>query len=549
MQRVATTTHRARGTDDDRHKMALRCICDLDECVCGLAVPEYDPDNKGACGDASTSAPRSAAAARQSRKKQRGQGSGASSADSFAAAADPALFEDAAPFDPSIAIGVDDGGKPPAPAPAAARHAVRFASLGLGMKPPDPPDREAQLQAAVVDEYVRLRCADKPLPRGGRGRGRGCGRGRDGGGDSRGRAPEPAAADGPARPSVQGSIEAMQEDECEWMSAYCEVELTGELISACGQGDDQAVEELLREFELDASASVRADGVTPLIAAARAGHVRLIALLLSHGAEAEAADAEGRSAFWWACAQGHAHAAALLLDHGAGPIGAPLDGPSALAAAVSCGHEGVVALLLERAKPASAHEAEARPGSAAGGPSGQRDEGVPGPSGSDGAAARGEAGLGTPADESLRAMVDADLARHAEELGERDIARALWRYLRGGGSESEATAAADSAADASRRSGGDGAAPQSTEPAGSGASAEAAPKLPVDLYNERGLDESGKPVWHKPPTWLAPHGDARRADASPPRCFPAVRTPRRADVRVLLLCTPYRATQVARKAL
>ena len=93
-----------------------------------------------------------------------------------------------------------------------------------------------------------------------------------------------------------------------------------------------------------------------------------------------------------------------------------------------------------------------------------------------------------------------------------------WFYQRahGGGSQLESAAGATSAADANEDLRRQGVAPPSTEPAGDEGGAEAAPMLPVDLYNERGLDEGGKPVWHKPPQWLAPHGNARARAAAPP---------------------------------
>lgn len=72
-------------------------------------------------------------------------------------------------------------------------------------------------------------------------------------------------------------------------------------------------------LEAGASTDARfgADRITPLIAAAAAGHTKLVPLLVSHGADLETADLNGRTPIFHAVMAGHMGPAAALLKAGA----------------------------------------------------------------------------------------------------------------------------------------------------------------------------------------------------------------------------------------
>ena len=58
-------------------------------------------------------------------------------------------------------------------------------------------------------------------------------------------------------------------------------------------------------------------GVTPIFAAALAGHARLVQLLLDHGADVNTACHRGQTPLWAAAYGGHFELAEMLLDNGA----------------------------------------------------------------------------------------------------------------------------------------------------------------------------------------------------------------------------------------
>ena len=334
----------------------MRCICGLAECVCGMEVPDYEYE----CGlvpDAGRCPTTSTAEAAASATEAAGDG------------------------------GVNEGEAEAEPVPAEATGGLSSVAklffgraAALGAKEPPffrpqrsvPFDLDAQKEAAYAAEARSRKVRQSP---GGR---------HSQAPSSRGRA---AAADTPCDLSP-GDIEA------DVLSACCDVALGAQLLEACEGGDVEAALELLEDEELDVDAGASAaGGRTPLIAAAAAGHTRLVAALLGRGAAAvdiDEADHEGRSAFWWACANGHVCAADLLLHCGAracadeelvddrapaagcGPAArrkagawaeGGLDssgtapnlavGVSPLAAAVAHGHYGVVGMLVERVRAAS----------------------------------------------------------------------------------------------------------------------------------------------------------------------------------------------------
>ncbi len=87
--------------------------------------------------------------------------------------------------------------------------------------------------------------------------------------------------------------------------------------------------------------------LTPLMAAASAGHAAVVSRLLSLGADVEAARDDGKTALMFAAAGGHAAVVLQLLAAGARVDGDVLWGRTALCEAARNGHPDVVELLLE----------------------------------------------------------------------------------------------------------------------------------------------------------------------------------------------------------
>ena len=97
-----------------------------------------------------------------------------------------------------------------------------------------------------------------------------------------------------------------------------------------------------------------ANGLTPLMVAARAGADDALATLLQAGAEVNATDAHGRDALNWLCRSGltshyhterHVRPALLLIRAGALPFREDVDGDSAFWLSIRHGLEGVLRLI------------------------------------------------------------------------------------------------------------------------------------------------------------------------------------------------------------
>ncbi len=139
-----------------------------------------------------------------------------------------------------------------------------------------------------------------------------------------------------------------------------------ELAELCALGDVQAVREALEAGERVAGRDER--GRTPLYCTVAAGvrvplstHLEVVRLLLLHGAEADAADGEGRTPLTLSLEKGGAFAGLteLLLDFGADPNG-PASGRTPLHLAAECGSARQVELLLERGANPLAKDGEGR---------------------------------------------------------------------------------------------------------------------------------------------------------------------------------------------
>ena len=85
----------------------------------------------------------------------------------------------------------------------------------------------------------------------------------------------------------------------------------GALLVAALSGDLGRLQMLL-PIAGDLTSFGRAEGVTPLMAAASGGHESVIELLLQRGSNPARRDAHGRSAAAYARAAGHTHLAARL---------------------------------------------------------------------------------------------------------------------------------------------------------------------------------------------------------------------------------------------
>ena len=105
------------------------------------------------------------------------------------------------------------------------------------------------------------------------------------------------------------------------------MDLNSSLPAAAG-GDADAVASLLkRGLKVDQPGRVaigESTVMTALQAAADAGHVEVVSVLIKHDAQLNLADAQGRTALYLAVASGHAEAAIELLAAGADPnVGPP----------------------------------------------------------------------------------------------------------------------------------------------------------------------------------------------------------------------------------
>ncbi|VTJ62928.1 Hypothetical predicted protein [Marmota monax] len=92
------------------------------------------------------------------------------------------------------------------------------------------------------------------------------------------------------------------------------------------------------------------DGSSPLHVAALHGRVDLIPLLLKHGANAGARDANQAVPLHLACQKGHFQVVKYLLDSNVKPNKKDISGNTPLIYACSSGHHEVVALLLQNSK-------------------------------------------------------------------------------------------------------------------------------------------------------------------------------------------------------
>jgi len=130
------------------------------------------------------------------------------------------------------------------------------------------------------------------------------------------------------------------------------------LVRLCEQGNLAVAAELIKA-KADLNMPEPDIGVTPLIAAANAGHLDVCKVLINKSAEisAEVHDGTRRTALHAAALMGYASVVQLLLDKGANPRVEDLTKTQPLHLAVKNGHAGAAELLLKgKANPNSADE-------------------------------------------------------------------------------------------------------------------------------------------------------------------------------------------------
>ncbi|MBN1629515.1 MAG: ankyrin repeat domain-containing protein [Thermoleophilia bacterium] len=117
------------------------------------------------------------------------------------------------------------------------------------------------------------------------------------------------------------------------------------LMRAAGKNDVDEVARLLAEGHGYGPCD---NGITPLMAAAHAGALEPLRLLLAAGAPVDTQESHGYTALMLACNAGHAVCVRLLLGAGADLHAADDEGLTSLMFAAKNGHNDVVRILLER---------------------------------------------------------------------------------------------------------------------------------------------------------------------------------------------------------
>jgi len=157
-------------------------------------------------------------------------------------------------------------------------------------------------------------------------------------------AARPAAGPAPAAVAAQPPIQTPPELPVV-ETPPAEAKGSAVLMRAAGKNDVDEVARLLAEGH---SHGPTDNGITPLMAAAHAGALEPLRLLLAAGAPLDIQESHGYTALMLACNAGHAVCVRLLLGAGADPHLTDDEGLTSLMFAAKNGHNDVVRILLER---------------------------------------------------------------------------------------------------------------------------------------------------------------------------------------------------------
>ena len=138
------------------------------------------------------------------------------------------------------------------------------------------------------------------------------------------------------RSPVLGDVEA---------NAVASGTLPTRVIEAATAGDTATIGSWLADDRCVVDACAASDGCTALHAAARAGHVPIIRMLLEAGADALAVDTAQRTPLHHVAVAGHGICVKALLDAGSDPEGADADGKTPMDLAAEAKHMGCLRMM------------------------------------------------------------------------------------------------------------------------------------------------------------------------------------------------------------
>lgn len=157
--------------------------------------------------------------------------------------------------------------------------------------------------------------------------------------------PAPVPAPVPAAEPVVSPVAAPEDEAAPVETPPAEAAGSALLMRAAGKNDVDEVARLLAEGHGYGPCD---NGITPLMAAAHAGALEPLRLLLAAGAAVDTEEGHGYTALMLACNAGHAVCVRLLLGAGADLNATDDEGLTSLMFAAKNGHNDVVRILLER---------------------------------------------------------------------------------------------------------------------------------------------------------------------------------------------------------